>query len=70
MRKSQIIEEVLNNKDKSVYNLTVTISNDQKRKLDEICKNTKQERNFVLGKAIEYLYEELIELKEVQIETK
>ena len=70
MRKSQILEEVLNNKEKDVYNLTVTITKDQKRKLDEICRSTKQERNFILGKAIEYLYEELIELKEINIESK
>ena len=70
MRKSQILEEVLNNKEKDIYNLMVTVTKEQKRKLDEMCKITKQERNFILGKAIEYLYEELVELKEINLENK
>lgn len=69
MRKSQILEEVLNNKEKDINNLSVTLTKEQKRKLDEICKSTKQERNFILGKAIEYLYEELNELKELYTDT-
>ena len=69
MRKSQILEEVLNNKEKDINNLSVTLTKEQKRKLDEICKSTKQERNFKLGKAIEYLYEELNELKELYTDT-
>ena len=69
MRKSQILEEVLNNKEKDINNLSVTLTKEQKRKLDEICKSTKQERNFILGKAIEYLYEELNELKDLYTDT-
>ena len=69
MRKSQILEEVLNNKEKDINNLSITLTKEQKRKLDEICKSTKQERNFILGKAIEYLYEELNELKELYTDT-
>ena len=69
MRKSQILEEVLNNKEKDINNLSVTLTKEQKRKLDEICKSTKQERNFILGKAIEYLYEELNELNELYTDT-
>ena len=69
MRKSQILEEVLNNKEKDINNLSVTLTKEQKRKLDEICKSTKQERNFILGKAIEYLYEELNDLKELYTDT-
>lgn len=70
MRKSQILEEVLNNKEKDIFNLTITLTKEQKRKLDDMCKSTKQERNFILGKSIEYLYEELCELKEIYIENK
>ena len=65
MRKTQIIEEVLNNKEKDIYNITVSLTKEQKNKLDEMCKNTKQERNFIIGKSIEYLYEELKEMKEL-----